>query len=71
MKALSIWQPWASLILSGEKKIETRSWPVPYSIRGTRIAIAGTKTRRASTGRLCSRRKSKPPLPRKVLRPST
>lgn len=44
MKALSIWQPWASLIISGEKKIETRSWPAPYSIRGTRIAIASTKT---------------------------
>ena len=44
MKALSIWQPWASLIMSGHKKIETRSWPAPYSIRGQRIAIASTKT---------------------------
>jgi hypothetical protein len=44
MKALSIWQPWASLIISGQKKIETRSWPAPYSIRGQRIAIASTKT---------------------------
>jgi hypothetical protein len=47
MKALSIWQPWASLIISGEKKIETRSWPAPYSIRGQRIAIASTRTIRA------------------------
>lgn len=44
MKALSIWQPWASLIISGHKKLETRSWPAPYSIRGQRIAIAATKT---------------------------
>jgi hypothetical protein len=44
MKALSIWQPWASLIMSGHKKIETRSWPAPYPIRGQRIAIASTKT---------------------------
>jgi activating signal cointegrator 1 len=43
MKALSIWQPWASFIMSGHKKIETRSWPAPYPIRGQRIAIASTK----------------------------
>lgn len=47
MKALSIWQPWASLIISGQKKIETRSWPAPHSIRGQRIAIASTRTMRA------------------------
>ena len=51
MKALSIWQPWASLIISGKKKIETRSWPAPYSIRGTRIAIASTKSIRAEQRR--------------------
>lgn len=44
MKALSIWQPWASLIISGHKRIETRGWAAPYSIRGQRIAIAATKT---------------------------
>ena len=27
MKALSIWQPWAWLILHGGKDIENRSWP--------------------------------------------
>lgn len=30
MKAISLWQPWASLIASGAKKIETRSWPTYY-----------------------------------------
>ena len=33
MKAITIWQPWASLIALGEKKIETRSWSTKY--RGT------------------------------------
>lgn len=30
MKALSLWQPWASLIADGRKKIETRHWPMRY-----------------------------------------
>ncbi len=28
VKALSMWQPWASLFVHGEKTIETRSWRV-------------------------------------------
>jgi hypothetical protein len=31
MKALSLWQPWASLVALGEKRYETRSWSTPYS----------------------------------------
>lgn len=30
MKALSLWQPWASLIWDGRKRIETRPWPMHY-----------------------------------------
>lgn len=30
MKALTIWQPWASLIARGVKQYETRSWPTKY-----------------------------------------
>ncbi len=30
MKAISIWQPWASLIAVGAKRFETRSWPTRY-----------------------------------------
>lgn len=30
MKALSLWQPWASAIACGVKCIETRSWYTPY-----------------------------------------
>jgi len=30
MKALSLWQPWASLMAAGLKTIETRSWSTAY-----------------------------------------
>lgn len=30
MKALSLTQPWASLVVSGKKQIETRSWATSY-----------------------------------------
>lgn len=30
MKALTLWQPWASLIALGHKKIETRCWKTKY-----------------------------------------
>jgi activating signal cointegrator 1 len=30
MKALTLWQPWASLIALGQKTIETRCWQTPY-----------------------------------------
>lgn len=30
MKALSLWQPWASLIACGLKRVETRSWATSY-----------------------------------------
>ena len=30
MKALSLWEPWASLMMLGAKTIETRSWPTKH-----------------------------------------
>lgn len=30
MKAISLWQPWASLIALGVKRVETRSWATSY-----------------------------------------
>ncbi len=30
MKAISLWQPWASAIVLGHKRVETRSWSTPY-----------------------------------------
>lgn len=41
MKALTLWQPWASAIACGLKQVETRHWPTRY--RGP-LAIAATKT---------------------------
>ena len=41
MKALSLWQPWATLLINGWKSVETRSWGTPE--RGL-IAIAATAT---------------------------
>lgn len=40
MKALTLHQPWASLVAFGEKKIETRSWATGY--RG-RMALHSAK----------------------------
>ena len=40
MKAITLWQPWASLIACGAKKYETRSWATRY--RGP-IAIHAAK----------------------------
>ncbi len=40
MKALSVWQPYASLIIDGHKRFETRSWPTRY--RGSLVICAGT-----------------------------
>lgn len=40
MKAITVWQPWASLLASGAKKYETRSYPISY--RGP-IAIHAAK----------------------------
>ena len=40
MKAITIWQPWASLLACGGKRFETRSWATAY--RGP-IAIHAAK----------------------------
>ena len=40
MRALSLTQPWATLVMLGDKRIETRSWQTPY--RGW-IAIHAAK----------------------------
>ncbi len=39
MKALTLWQPWASLIMAGEKVLETRSWAWHTAPEGERLAI--------------------------------
>lgn len=44
MKAISLWQPWASLIAKGAKRYETRSWPAPQYLIGQTLAICAAKT---------------------------
>lgn len=44
MKAISLWQPWATLITTGHKGIETRSWSPPDAMVGERVAIHAAKT---------------------------
>lgn len=47
MKALPLWQPWATLVAVEAKRVETRSYP-PWRLGlqfGQRIAIHATKTR--------------------------
>lgn len=39
MKAFTIWQPWASLIMIGAKPYEFRSWKPPAWLVGQRMAI--------------------------------
>lgn len=43
MKAIPLWQPWASLVACGAKRVETRHWPAPAALVGQRIAIYATK----------------------------
>lgn len=39
MKALTLWQPWATLVVYGVKPFEFRRWPAPRWIWGQRIGI--------------------------------
>ena len=54
MKAISVWQPFTTLIVRGFKIFETRTWPAPRSVIGQTIGIASTKsinpTQRAQFG---------------------
>jgi len=45
IKAISLWQPWASLVIGGHKQFETRSWRTRYrgllAIHAARSKAAG------------------------------
>jgi hypothetical protein len=41
MRALSLWQPWATLVVAGAKRFETRSWATSY--RGPLLIHAAKK----------------------------
>lgn len=42
MKAICLWQPWASLVAIGAKKVETRGWKTSYTGELAIIATAWT-----------------------------
>lgn len=48
MKALSVKQPWANMIASGEKTIETRTWRTNY--RGPLLIVSSREPRIAPAG---------------------
>lgn len=49
MSAITVWQPWATLIALGAKPFEFRKWPAPKSLVGKRIGIhAGARPVKAS-----------------------
>jgi hypothetical protein len=50
VKCISLWQPWATLVVAGHKRIETRSWQTSY--RG-RLAIHAAKRWAADQIDLC------------------
>ncbi|MCH9637772.1 MAG: ASCH domain-containing protein [Gammaproteobacteria bacterium] len=50
MKAISLWQPWASLMAVGAKRFETRSWSTKY--RGP-LAIHAAKRFQRHERELC------------------
>ena len=43
INAITVREPYASLLMLGAKRIETRSWPAPASAIGQRIAIHAAK----------------------------
>ena len=51
MKALTVQQPWASLIASGAKCVETRTWRTPYRGPLAIHAAAGLDFDRAALAR--------------------
>ena len=53
MYAITLHQPWATLIVLGMKNVETRSWPAPERLLGQVIAIhAGKRVVRGSGDRI-------------------
>ena len=67
--AITLWQPWASLVALGAKPYEFRAWAAPERLRGRRIAIhAGARpVRIAEVRALCIGLHSDDPAKRSFL----
>ena len=63
MKAITLWQPWASFIAAGIKPYETRDWPPPRWLIGKRIAVHAAKKAVAADEREWARRRGCESLP--------
>jgi len=50
MKAITLWQPWATLVAIGAKRLETRSWSTDF--RGP-LVIHAAKKRDADLNEMC------------------
>lgn len=63
--ALTVWQPWATLIAEGFKPFEFRRWPAPARFVGQRIAIhAGARAMKSAEVRaLLAQMQAKHPNP--------
>jgi hypothetical protein len=55
MKAFSVWRAPAHMLVHGIKVCETRTWPAPASMIGTRVAIASTKQIKKEETEWCER----------------
>lgn len=53
MKTISLWQPWATLMASGAKRIETRSWKPNGLKHGELLAIHAAKRWTAEERDIC------------------
>ncbi len=49
MKAISVKEPWAGMIASGKKTIETRTWKTKY--RGEILIVASLKPKTENSGK--------------------
>jgi hypothetical protein len=49
MRALTLWQPWATLVAVGAKWVETRDWPAPTDCRGPLAIHAAARKPEPST----------------------
>lgn len=65
MKAISIKQPWASLIAHGIKDIENRTWKCPQKYLGQRILIHSSKNTVKDGWKALTREQLKKVIPHK------
>lgn len=65
MKAISIKQPWTSLIVHGIKDIENRTWKCPQKYIGQRVLIHAAKTAVKEGWKALTREQLKKVIPHK------